>query len=304
MNLALLGLGTMGAAMARRLVDAGHVLTTWNRTSRLVDGAHAASSAKDAVQHAELVITMLSDEHVVRDVLDAAELPEGVLVVEMSTIGRDAALSIGAAVHARGARFVDAPVSGSRGAAQAGSLIVLCGGEVADVERARPALAVLGRVEHVGALGAGAALKLVINALGAQQLIALVSALGLGERMGLDRARTLDLILSGPFAAPSFAMKRARLLSGDGSDPDFTIALWEKDQRLVLEEPRVRATRCRPSSSRRGSCSARSTRVSVTTTWPASPRSFEAPRAADIARRGCSRRCSRSAPAARSRGRR
>ena len=247
MRVGFLGIGTMGAPMAKHVLAAGHALAVYNRTRARTEplaaaGARVAATPADAARDAELVITMLSDERALDAVLAGddgllAGLSPGAIVVEMSTIGRAAALDAAARVAARSARFVDAPVSGTRGPAIAGTLLVMAGGEAAVVEAARPVLAAFGRVVHVGPVGSGAAMKLVLNGLGAQMLTALCSMLGLADRLGLDRARVLDVVQGGAFASPTFAGKRPRLLSdAPGADPDFTIALWEKDQRLVLEE--------------------------------------------------------------------
>jgi len=247
MRIAFLGLGTMGAPMATNLVRAGHDLVVWNRTaSRTAPlcalGARNAASPREAVLDRELVITMLADEHALHAVLHGedgalAGLSRGAIVVDMSTAGREAVLTADADVRAQGGRFLDAPVSGTRGPAIAGKLLVLVGGDAATLEIARPALAAFGEVRHVGKVGDGGATKLVLNGLGAQMLAALASVLGLAGRLGLPRTQTLDLILAGPFSSPTYLAKRPRLLSADpGADPDFTITLWEKDQRLVLEE--------------------------------------------------------------------
>ena len=247
MKIAFLGLGTMGAPMATNLLRAGHDLVVWNRTpSRAAPlcalGARAAVSPRQAVLDRELVITMLSDEHALDEVLDGedgvlAGLAQGAILVEMSTVGRAAVLAADAAVRARGGRFLDAPVSGTRGPAIAATLLVLVGGDAEVLELVRPALSALGQVRHVGKLGDGSATKLVLNGLGAQMLTALTSMLGLADRLQLDRAQVLDLIMAGRFSSPSFIDKRQRLLSETpGADPDFKISLWEKDQRLVLEE--------------------------------------------------------------------
>lgn len=247
MRIAFLGLGTMGEPMAHNLLAAGHALTVWNRTqgraAALVrKGAVLAASPRAAVAGAELVLTMLTDEHALTAVLGGEAgalrgLEAGQLFVEMSTIGREAALAAAREVQARGARFLDAPVSGTRAPAIAGKLLVLVGGAKEDYARAEPALAALGAVRHVGKLGDAAATKLVLNGTGAQMLMALASTLGLARRLGLDPSIVFDTIQAGAFSTPLFAGKRERLL-GDapGADPEFTITLWEKDQRLVLEE--------------------------------------------------------------------
>ncbi|MEO6953169.1 MAG: NAD(P)-dependent oxidoreductase, partial [Polyangia bacterium] len=227
------------------LVGAGHALTVWNRSRAKADaiaGAIVAATPREAAVGNELVITMLADEHALMQVLDGADgvlagLEQGALLVDMSTVGRKTALHVADLAHEREARFVDAPVSGSRKPAIEGTLIVLAGGRAADVAFATPALSALGMVRHVGPLGAGASMKLVINGIGAQLFTALSSALGLGEKLGLPREATLDLVMQTPFSSPSFALRRERLLQPDAPNtPDFPIRLLEKDQRLVLEE--------------------------------------------------------------------
>ena len=245
MRIGFLGLGTMGAPMASNLVRAGHAVTVWNRSrgkAEAIESATIATTPRDAARGSELVITMLADEHALCQVLDGpdgvlAGIGQGALLVDMSTVGRKTALEVADRAHEREARFMDAPVSGSRRPAIDGTLIILCGGQDADVAFATPVLSALGVVRHVGPLGAGASMKLVINGLGAQLFTALGSALGLGEKLGLDREATLDLVMQTPFASPSFALRRGRLLAPDAPDtPDFPIRLLEKDQRLVLEE--------------------------------------------------------------------
>jgi 3-hydroxyisobutyrate dehydrogenase-like beta-hydroxyacid dehydrogenase len=247
MRVGFLGLGIMGVPMARHLLAAGHELTVYNRTAAraaplAAAGARVAASPRQAASDAELVVTMLSDERALAEVLGGVDgvlagLRPGAILVEMSTIGRAAALEAAAQVPARGARFIDAPVSGSRGPAQSGQLLVMAGGAETDIEAARPVLECFGRVVRVGPIGSGAAMKLVLNGLGAQMLTALFAMLGLAERLGLDRAAVLDVVQGGAFSSPIFGVKRPRLLAADsGADPDFKVSLWDKDQRLVLEE--------------------------------------------------------------------
>ena len=245
MRIGFLGLGTMGAPMAANLVRAGHSLTVWNRSrqkAEAIAGATVAATPREAALGNELVITMLADEHALLQVLEGpdgvlAGVGQAALLVEMSTVGRKTALHVADLLHEREARFLDAPVSGSRKPAVEGKLVVLVGGHEADVAFAMPALSALGMVRHVGPLGAGASMKLVINGLGAQLFTALSSSLGLGEKLGLPREATLDLIMQTPFSSPAFALRRERLLRPDApTPPDFPIRLLEKDQRLVLEE--------------------------------------------------------------------
>ena len=141
-KIALLGTGTMGTAIGRRVREAGHPLTVWNRTAArttaLVDaGAEAARTPVEAVRDADVVITMLTDAAAVRDALvesgAASALRPGATVVEMSTIGPQAVADLAGLLP--GVPLVDAPVAGSAGAAESGRLVVLAGGEATAVDR-------------------------------------------------------------------------------------------------------------------------------------------------------------------------
>ena len=134
------------------------------------------------------------------------------VLVDMSTIGRGAAIAAGRRAEEHGARFVDAPVSGSVRPAGAGELIALVGGTVRSVERVRPVLAVLcKKIIHAGGVGQGQALKVVLNGVGAHHLVAFTSMLALGERAGLARDVLLDAFTTGAFATPSYVGKREKL---------------------------------------------------------------------------------------------
>lgn len=233
--------------MARRLVEQGFSLTVYNRTRRSAAGASVAKTPRAAAEGADVLVTMVSDARAVRAVLFgkdgalAAERPPRV-VVDMSTIGPRAARAIAARVEAhaqaqaRGIAFVDAPVSGSVGPAARGELVALAGGTAAALRRARPVLDALCRkVVHAGPVGAGQALKVVLNGVGAHHLVAFTSMLALGERAGLDREVLVEAFTTGAFATPSYVGKRARVLARDWADPDFSLALTRKDVRLALE---------------------------------------------------------------------
>ncbi|MET7923052.1 NAD(P)-dependent oxidoreductase, partial [Streptomyces sp. NPDC005349] len=165
-KIAFLGLGHMGAPMARHLLDAGHPLTVWNRTpakaAPLVErGAVLADSPADAVRDADVVITMLATPDAVSEVADAIapELRPGTYWAEMSTIGPEAVRQLAARLG-DGVTLVDAPVMGGTDKAQSGELGILAGG---DADRIEGVLAHLGTVTRTGAPGSGAALKLVVN---------------------------------------------------------------------------------------------------------------------------------------------
>ncbi len=247
MNVAFLGLGIMGAAMARNVARRGHALTVWNRTRARADALAAenpsvkvAPTVAEAVRGAEVVVTMLADPPALRAVAGEAlpAMAPGALFVDMSTVDPATIRDLAAQAAARGIAFVDAPVSGSRKPAVEGTLVVMAAGDAAAVERARPVLEAMGRVRYLGPTGAGASMKLVLNGLGAHLLAAHSMALVLAKALGLDPATAVEVIQSGAFASPLFAAKTPKVLARDFS-ADFSLALMLKDQDLVLETARA-----------------------------------------------------------------
>jgi 3-hydroxyisobutyrate dehydrogenase-like beta-hydroxyacid dehydrogenase len=225
--------------MARRLARA-LPLVVWNRnTARAhdIDGASVAETPRECVQNAQIVVVMVSDEAALFDVLDQAlfGLQAGALVIDMSTTGRRAAISAAERVKRAGGSFVDAPVSGTVGPAERGELVAFVGGAREDVQRAQPVLEIMcKRVIHVGGVGQGQAMKVVLNGLGAHHLLAFTSMLALAERAGIAREIALEAFTQGAFATPSYIGKKAKVLARDWS-PEFSLALTQKDARLNAE---------------------------------------------------------------------
>ncbi|MEU5939633.1 NAD(P)-binding domain-containing protein [Micromonospora sp. NPDC047548] len=232
--IALLGTGTMGTAVGRRLLATGQRLTVWNRTpartgSLVAAGARAAATPAEAVREADVVITMLTDATAVRAVLcgaDAAVLRPGTHLVEMSTIGPRAVRELAGLLPA-GVPLVDAPVAGSAGAAEAGRLVVLAGGEEAAVDRVAPVLERLGTVRRCGGPGSGAALKLVLNTALVTAVTAVADALAVAGAVGADRRTAVEALATGPLGG---AVARAT-----ATDAAFAVALAAKDARLALD---------------------------------------------------------------------
>lgn len=245
-TVAFLGLGTMGSPMARNIARAGIPLVVWNRTpgkggEAVEAGARLASSARAAVDEAEVVITMLTGDAALDEVLfgpggaSAGDIA-GKLFVDMSTSGPSAARAAALRLAERTARFVDAPVSGSRTPAERGELVVLAGGAADDVSELQPLFgAVAKRVVHAGPVGSGQTLKVVLNGLGCQQLVAFAAMLRLGERAGLSRSVLIDAFTSGAFATPAYVAKRERVLERRYDAPDFVLSLVERDAALCAE---------------------------------------------------------------------
>jgi 3-hydroxyisobutyrate dehydrogenase-like beta-hydroxyacid dehydrogenase len=232
--------------MAVRLSTAGGLLRVWNRTheraAAFAQAGHgqAAISPRECVIGADTVVTMVSDGRALEAVLAGPEgvlegLEPGALVIDMSTIGRAAALEAARAVEERGGRFVDAPVSGSVGPAERGELVALVGGAPEDRARAEAALRTMcRRLLIAGGVGQGQALKVVLNGLGTFHVAAFASMLALGERAGLPREAIVEAFTTGAFASPSYVGKKEKVLTQDYT-PEFSLALTLKDAALNLQ---------------------------------------------------------------------
>ncbi|MCW3816058.1 NAD(P)-binding domain-containing protein [Micromonospora sp. DR5-3] len=234
--IALLGAGTMGTALGRRLLATGHRLTVWNRTPGrtrpLVEaGARAAATPAEAVRDADVVITMLTDATAVRETLFGADaaacaLRPGTHLVEMSTIGPHAVGALAARLPPD-VPLVDAPVGGSAGAAEAGRLVVLAGGAEEAVDRVAPVLATLGTIRRCGGSGRGAAMKLVLNTALVTAVTAVADALAVADAVGVDRRTACEALANGPLGG---AVARATT-----TEAAFAVALAAKDARLALD---------------------------------------------------------------------
>jgi 3-hydroxyisobutyrate dehydrogenase-like beta-hydroxyacid dehydrogenase len=246
-KLGFIGLGQMGAPMARRLLDAGHDLVVWNRTPARAEplvsvGAAWADSAAGVAAGAEAIFTMLASPAAVERVVlgddgIATGISSGTTLIEMSTIGPDAIRRI-AQAFPRGVEVVDAPVLGSTPQAQDGTLVVFVGAPADTFARLRDLLEALGDPIHVGPFGSGAAIKLAINStLGLIQL-AFGEALALAGALGLDLRRTLDLLELSPIS-PTVKKKREGIETGI-FEPNFKLSLAAKDMTLVTETARER----------------------------------------------------------------
>ncbi|MEV4097334.1 NAD(P)-binding domain-containing protein [Streptosporangium saharense] len=230
--ISFLGLGRMGALMARRLVTAGHEVTVWNRTPREVEGAVSAATAAEAVAKADLVITMLADPVAVREVLSAAApgLRPGTLVVEMSTIGPEAVAGLRDLLPPE-VGLVDAPVLGSLGPAADGTLTVLAGGHAGDLARCREVLAVFGRVRETGGPGSGAALKLAVMSALVPAQVLLAENLAYAAANGVDTGTLLDVLGQTPLAS---LVERVRPAVESGpSRTAYSLGLAAKDLTLA-----------------------------------------------------------------------
>ncbi|MCW2718201.1 NAD(P)-dependent oxidoreductase [Pseudonocardia sp.] len=241
-KLAFLGLGLMGTPMATRLLEAGHDITVWNRTSAktrpLVDqGASAASSPAEAVAGADAAITMVATPQALEQVLFDDDgvlgaLTPGQRLIDMSTVGPEMIRSVATRLPSH-VTLIDAPVRGGIPEAIAGRLLIYVGASQEAFDFAQPLLASLGTPHHVGGPGAGAATKIVVNLILGVTITALGEALALGDTLGLDRRTLLDILAESPIGSTARS-KRANVESGT-YPPGFKLRLALKDLRLVTE---------------------------------------------------------------------
>lgn len=241
----ILGLGAMGSRIARRLIDAGHQVTVWNRTTAAAAplaalGATMADTPAAATVSADFIIAMLRDDAASRQVWLAADtgavhgLKAGAVAIESSTITPAWARTWAQHVGATGADTLDAPVLGSRPQAEAGQLIHLVGGNAGVLARAEPILAAIGVARHhIGPAGTGAALKLLANALFAIQVAGVAELLGRMPGLGLDAAAAVAALGATPVLSPA-AKGAAALMLADRHEPLFPLDLVAKDLGYAL----------------------------------------------------------------------
>jgi len=261
--LAFVGLGVMGGPIAARLLAAGAQLAVHNRDRAkaaplLSAGATWAESPREAARWARggIVFVMVSDIGAVRAVVFgrtgvAAGADPKTLVVNLSTIGPEESRKVSERLGRRGIPYLEAPVGGSLDAAARGELLVLAGGTAEDLERARPWLQRFARrIEHLGPVGLGAAMKLVNNLVTVGTVALDAEAIALAEALGLERERTVDLLLAGGGESRMLASKRGAFVARE-YPTQFKLGLADKDLGLIgraardagLRTPLARETR-------------------------------------------------------------
>lgn len=245
-RIAFLGLGAMGSRMAMRLLQVGHVVTVWNRSpapaqALAAAGARHALTPREAASGAEVVIAMLRDDEASSCVWCNTEtgalagMQPGALAIDCSTLSVDAVSRLSQACAAAGVSFLDAPVAGSRPAAEAGQLVHLVGGDAPAFERAAPLLRCMGAAaKHVGPVGHGALAKLVTNTLLGVHVTALAELIGLLREQGVAPEAVLDAVSSTPVWAPVDHYVSGSMLRAEFS-PQFPVALMAKDFGYILQ---------------------------------------------------------------------
>lgn len=244
-RVAVVGTGRMGAAMVGRLRAAGLPVVLYNRTTERAravaeqHGCEVATTAAQAVADAEVVVVSLADDDAARAAYGGpdgivAGLTPGTVVADTSTVAPQTSRELGEAVAEAGGTMLDTPVSGSVATVEAGQLTVMAGGDEAALDRVRPVLETFAsRVVHLGPNGAGAAMKLAVNAIVHAFDVALSEALVLAERAGLDRATVYDVIAGSAVGAPFVEYKRSSFLDPEHTPVAFTLDLVAKDLELA-----------------------------------------------------------------------
>lgn len=255
-SIGFIGLGIMGEGMAGRLISEGVAGTTetplvvWNRTpskcdalkSRFPDATiQVAASAKSLVEQCQVTYSMLSTPEASRAVFDS---PDGVLagvssttcIVDCATLAEADMQRMNQQVTSKGGRFLEAPVSGSKGPAKQGSLIFLCAGNKALFDQIPTALAAMGKASHFlsDSVGAGTRAKLVVNSLMGTMMVAYGEALALTEAAGLDPSTMIQIIGQGAIASPMYALKGPKMVAQDHA-PNFPLKHATKDMVLATD---------------------------------------------------------------------
>ena len=244
-ELGFIGLGAMGGRMAKRLVDAGHTVTGYNRTKAkaqwLLDAGMAwGESPRAVVETSDVTFSMVTNTAALEAITQGpdgvlAGLRPGKLYVDMSTVSPSASRALATRVAETGARMLDAPVSGSPLTLEQGALSIMVGGDAGAVERVRPILQDIGpKVTHVGANGLAVTMKIVVNLSLAVQYLAFSEGLLLAEKSGIARETALDVLLHSVVASPSLKYRGPFVLDM----PDeawFDVNMMQKDMLLALE---------------------------------------------------------------------
>lgn len=254
MRIAILGVGRMGAAVAERLLDQGHSLVVWNRSAGkandlLQRGATWASTPYEATSQAEFILSLLTDAAAIENTYlgkngSLSGNVGGKLFVEMSTVRPETSIRLHSRVKAAGAALLECPVGGTVVPAKQGQLFGFVGGEAADFSRAKPLLDQLcRRVEHVGAIGAGASMKLAVNLPLLVYWQALSEAILMAKPAALSPERLMDILADTPGAPGVLKYRGSAVIAAlngiDQGPAHFNIDSIRKDLRAMTAEAKA-----------------------------------------------------------------
>ena len=244
-NLGFVGLGVMGSRMVKRLLDAGHAVTGYNRTKSkaqwlLDQGMRWADTPRAVAEAADVTFSMVTDTTALKAIAEGshgilAGLGPGKVYVDMSTVSPAASRDLAARVEAQGAHMLDAPVSGSVVTLEEGKLSIMVGGDAGTFEKVRPVLESIGpKVTHVGGNGLAVSMKIATNLSLAVQMLAFSEGVLLAEKSGIRRETAVEVLLNSVIASPMVKYRGPFVLSM----PDqawFDVNMMQKDMNLALE---------------------------------------------------------------------
>lgn len=244
-ELGYVGLGVMGTAITRRLLDAGHSVTVWNRTKEkaeplLAAGARWADSPREVTERSDVVFTMVTNTAAVQAVTEGADgilagLGAGKVYVDMSTASPANTRALSGRVAEAGAQMLDAPVSGTSITVDQGKATIMVGGDEDAFERCKPVLDAIGpKVFHLGPSGSAVTIKIAINLSLAVQMLAFSEGVLLAEKSGIARERAVEVMLASVIASPMVAY-RGPLVLGHPDEVWFDCHMMQKDMCLALE---------------------------------------------------------------------
>jgi 3-hydroxyisobutyrate dehydrogenase-like beta-hydroxyacid dehydrogenase len=239
-----LGMGIMGQAMAANLLKAGLEVSVWNRTVEKCEpliklGAHHGASPAEVAANCDITFAMISDPAAARELCFGTQgVLEGITpgkgYIDVSTVDPQTSVEIGLAISKKGARFLEAPVSGSKKPAEDGVLVFLCAGDNSLYNEAMPALEVMGKKTfYFGEVAKGAQMKLVINMIMGTMMTAFGEGLSLGEKAGLNMSDIITVLDQGVIANQMFRLKGPMMAEGNFSTA-FPLKHMQKDMRLAL----------------------------------------------------------------------
>ena len=246
-----IGLGIMGKGMIKNLVtklDAGTKFQIWNRSPEICNEIAAAypgqievkENAADVVQGCDVTFSMLSTLDASKAVFDSpsgviAGVTSGKVIVDCATLTPERMKEQANAIKSKGGLFLEAPVSGSKGPAETGTLIFLCGGDESVFERVKPGLDAMGKASFFfGDVGQGSRVKLVVNMIMGTMMSAFSEGLALGDAAGLPNDKILEVLSLGAMNNPMFNLKGPKMINGDYA-PNFPLKHQQKDMRFALE---------------------------------------------------------------------
>ncbi|HSB77978.1 MAG TPA: NAD(P)-dependent oxidoreductase [Candidatus Methylomirabilis sp.] len=244
-RLGFVGLGVMGGRIAKRLLDSGRPLTGYNRTKSkaqwlLKAGMKWGETPCAIAQEVDVVFTMVTNTRALQDVVGGpdgllAGLGPGKIFVDMSTVGPSASRELASQVAARGARMLDAPVSGSVSTLEEGKLSIMVGGDRSAFERVNPILQDIGpKVTYVGGNGLAVSMKIATNLSLAVQMLAFSEGVLLAEKSGIPRKTAVEVLLNSVIASPMLKYRGPFVLEKP-AEAWFNVNMMQKDMTLALE---------------------------------------------------------------------